>query len=116
MPIEVTARHIQVTDGVQAYAHEKAEALMAAFPRIEHVHWILDTERHDKVAELVIQGKNHIRVDATETSDNIRASIDGAWLKAEKQMRKLRQKIKDHKGPVKPAKESRTEGERGEEA
>lgn len=96
MSIEVTARHMSAP-GAKEYAYEKAEGLVDQFPRIEHVHVILDVEKHRYEAEIVIQAKNHIRVEAKETTDDMWAAIDVAVDRAERQLRKLRDKIQDHR-------------------
>ncbi len=96
MSIEITVRHINAS-GIQEYAREKGEALAEAFPRIEHVHIILDVEKHRHVAECIVQAKRHVHVEASETSDNFRTAIDVAVEKAEKQLRKLEDRIQDHR-------------------
>jgi ribosomal subunit interface protein len=111
MSIEVTARHIDVGEEWQTYARGKAEALMAEFPKTEHVHVILDYFRHRFVAEVVAQSKKHVRVEAAETTDNMRMSIDSAFEKVEKQLRKVMDKVHDHKVVMKHAEAQRTRGE-----
>lgn len=108
MSIEVTARHMNGAEAAKAYAQERSEKLMVMFPRVEHVHVILDVEKHRHEAEVVVQAKNHIHVEAAESSDDMANSIDVAFERAEKQLRKLRQKIQDHR--VKPGElEEKTE-------
>ncbi len=97
MSVEVTVRHTTAS-GIQGYANEKAEGLMAEFPRIEHVHIILDVEKHRHVAECIIQAKKHVHVEASETSDNFKSSIDIAVERAERQLRKLEDRIQEHRG------------------
>ena len=103
MSIEVTARHMKARGSVQEYARSRAEEICSNFPRVEHVHVILDIEKRNHVAHAVVQAKNHIRVEAAETSENLRMAIDGAVDKVEKQLRKLRDKIQDHKGATNSA-------------
>lgn len=100
MSIEITARHMDGAPEAKTYAEEKAEKLMELFPRVEHIHVILDVEKHRQEAEIVVQAKNRIRVEASETSDDLINSVDVAFERAEKQLRKLREKIQDHR--VKP--------------
>jgi putative sigma-54 modulation protein len=95
MPVEVTIRHMQLPDATQTYARAKADELMEVFPRIEHVHVIIDHEKRDCVASLVIQARNHIRIDAEGTSETPRQAIDEAVEKAGKQLRKLRDKVQE---------------------
>ena len=100
MSIEITARHMNSTPEAKAYAQEKSEKLMELFPRIEHIHVIMDVEKHRQEAEVVVQAKNHVHVEASETSDDLVNSLDVAFERAERQLRKLREKVQDHR--VKP--------------
>ena len=97
MGVEVTARHMHDIGDIQGFAREKGEELVAEFARVEHVHIILDREKHRCKAEVVVQAKNHIRIEAEETSDNMRGSITSAVTRAEKQLRRLRDKILEHR-------------------
>ena len=97
MHINVTGRHMDITDAIRDYATQRVEQELGDFPRIESVHAILSVEKYRHKAEIVVQAKNHIRVDAREESEDMYASIDTAVDKAEKQLRRLRDKIQDHK-------------------
>jgi putative sigma-54 modulation protein len=97
MSIEVTIRHMNVPEAIQTYVNEKMEALAESFPRIEHIHVILDHEKRSHVAEIVVKARNHIHIEAEESSDNLRAAIDVATEKAERQLRKLRDKVQEHR-------------------
>jgi putative sigma-54 modulation protein len=112
MSIEVTARHMHATDGLQDYAHRKAEEFLEDFPIIEHIHVILDIEKHRKrhIAEVVFRVKRHGSLEAAGASDNLRASIDMAFEKAQKQAGKLRDKIQDHKSAMKKGESRRVQG------
>lgn len=100
MSVEITARHLNISPILQAYARKRAEALLAEFPKTEFVHVILDSERHNYIAEVVAQHKGMAQVKARETSEDMIAAIDAAALKAEKQIRKRHQKlISTHRKP-----------------
>ena len=102
MPIEITSRHMQNTGDMQKFSKEKAQDLLDEFSRIEHIHVILDQEKHRSSAEVIVQAKNHIRLEAEDSSDNMHASITSAFLRAEKQLRKLRDKVMDHRPKGEP--------------
>ena len=99
MAIDITSRHIDVDADIKAHAHDKAEKIAEEFPRVESVHVILDGQKHLQIAEIVVQAKNHLRVEASETSDDLYKAIDIASDRVERQLRKARQKIQDHRGP-----------------
>lgn len=93
MSVEVTVRHVGIDKKLQEYARDKGDALREEFPRVEYVHVIIDKAKHLQVAEVIVQGKNHVRVDATESCDQLKASIDMAFDKVERQLRKARDKV-----------------------
>jgi len=96
MQVSITGRNISVTDNVKAHVNDKLERCLGVFPRIETVHVILDTEKYDSLSEIVIQGSNHIRLTATERSENLFDAIDRSIEHAERQMRKQRDKVQNH--------------------
>ena len=110
MSIEVTTRHMPGQEDVQAYAERRAGELKDAFPGCEHIHVILDHEKHLFNAEVVIQAGHHVRIEAKESLDNMRASIDGAIDKAERQYRRLMDKVKDHHSAMKYEEKRRDSG------
>ncbi len=111
MSIEVTTRHMHGTDDLQEYAESRATELRDAFPGCEHVHVILDHEKHLFNAEVVIQAGHHVRIEAKESLDNMRAAIDGAIDKAERQYRRLMDKVKDHHSAMKYEESKKTRGD-----
>lgn len=96
MQLSITGRHVTVTDNVKAHVNEKIERCLGMFPRIETARVILDMEKRDYVSEIVIQAANHIRISATEKSENLYDAIDRSIEHAERQLRKQRDKVQDH--------------------
>jgi ribosomal subunit interface protein len=101
MSVEVTTRHMDEKKEEQEYAREKGEGLMASFSGVEHIHIVLDVEKYLFEAEVIVQARKHVRVEATESSDNLRASIDAAFAKVEKQLRRVNDKAHDHRSRTK---------------
>lgn len=97
MAIEITGRHIDITDAVKAHAQARAERLRNEFSTIENIHVILDGEKYRQIAEVVVQAKNHLRIEASETSDDMIKSIDTAMGRTERQLLKAHEKIRDHR-------------------
>ncbi|MFT5122762.1 MAG: putative sigma-54 modulation protein [Candidatus Omnitrophota bacterium] len=97
MKVNITCRHMEVTPALRDHAQQAVENALAEFPRIEHVHLIMDVEKYRHFAEVVVQAKNHIRVEGKEESDDMYFSIESALGKAQKQLRKHRDKIQNHK-------------------
>ena len=98
MSVVVTARHMQdLSATVQDYARSKGEALEQAFSKVEHVRVILDREKHLNRAEVIVQAKNHNRVEAEHASENIRTSIDAAFDRVERQLRRFQEKVRERR-------------------
>lgn len=88
MSIEVTIRHLDTDESLKAYAESRAEKLIEQFPKVESVHVIIDVQRHLYEAEFVVQQKGLTAVGAKEHASNVRAVVDTAAARAEKQLRK----------------------------
>ena len=97
MQINVTGRHLDITDAIRDHIHNKLTHAFHDFPRVLHVHVILDVQKHRQLAELVVQAANHVDVEATAESDDLYVSIDGAIDRAAKQLRRRRDRVQDHK-------------------
>lgn len=110
MPVEVTARYRGVTEDVQKYARDRGQAIAEEFPKIEHIHIILNMEKHLSIAEVTVQASNHVRVEAEEAGENMRASIDAAMEKASRQLRKHREKVRNYRAAKKHSEAERTGG------
>ena len=122
MPVEITARHMDASDRLQSYAREKADTLVENFPRVQNVHIILDVEKHNSIARILISAKNNVHAESEERADNMRVAIDLAVDKVERQLRRQRDKVQDHKVVMKREEMGRTratdrvDDERGPEA
>jgi ribosomal subunit interface protein len=97
MSVDVTTRHMESKEEERDYAQEKGDEMMASFPGVEHIHVVLDVVKYLFETEVIVQASKHVRVEATESSDNLRTSIDAAFGKVEKQLRKVSDKAHDHR-------------------
>jgi putative sigma-54 modulation protein len=95
MSIEVTGRHISITDSMRDYATQKAEKTVATFRQIEKVHIILDVQKYRQIAEVVIQGQQSFRFEAQEVSDDMYASIDLVMDIVDRHLQKVHGKVVD---------------------
>jgi len=105
---------VDITSAIREYAEGKVSDALQLFPRVESVHVILSVEKYRHRAEVVVQGAGHVRVDAHDEGDDMYASIDAAAEKAAKQLRKLRDRVHDHKG-AEPLAEAEVKASKKEE-
>ena len=101
MAIEITGRHVDVTDSMRDYAEKRLAKLTAEFDRVDKIHMILDIQKFTHTAEVVVHARRHIMLEAKEKSENMYASIDLVVDKIEKQLRKSIDKRVEHKGESK---------------
>lgn len=91
----VTGRHILVTDAIKAYAIEKLSKIERFSPRLIDVEFILEVQRAEHRAEIIMQF-NDVKIVSHATTDDMYASIDLAVEKIQSQIRRYKSKIQDH--------------------
>lgn len=95
MQVHITGRKIEITAGIREHVYDKVTRTLIDFPRVEDVRVILELHKLGHSAEVLVQGKD-LHVEATAESDTMYASIDQALEKAERRLRKLREKAQSH--------------------
>ncbi len=96
--INITTRHIDnLSDTVKDHVHAKLNVFFQEYPRIEYIHVILDVQKFRQIAEVVVQAKDHVRIEAKEVTDDMIKSIDSVVDKVDRQLRRSREKTVDHK-------------------
>jgi len=98
LEINITGKHFEITENVREYASDRIGRLTKYFDGIKRVETILSTEGDKKLAELVmslVRGKVQI---AHASADTIYAAIDEAHDRAEKQLTRFKEKIRDRRG------------------
>ena len=103
MAIEITGRHVEVTESIREYARKRLDRVAREFPRVDTIHMILDVQRYLRIAEVIVHARRHIRLEAREESEDMYASIDTVVDKIVKQLRRTVDKKNAHKAHAKPA-------------
>ena len=96
--LDVTFRNIDSSEPLKDYAREKVERVTKYIDRPMEAHVVLFAERHEMHADIVIhvhQADLVLRGKAKEP--DMYASIDGAVDKIERQLRRYKEKLKNHK-------------------
>jgi len=92
MSIEVTVRHLDISDTLHQFAHDKSEKLIEKFPVIEFVRVVLDKDGPFYTAAIAIQGGHNSTVESNDKEADMMAAITAAFDKAEAQLRKHAQR------------------------
>ena len=95
MQVHITGRHVEISDGIREHIYDKVERTLIDCPHVEDVRIVLELQKLLHSVEVLVQGKN-IHVEGKASSENMYTSIDEALEKAERQLRKLNEKVKDH--------------------
>jgi putative sigma-54 modulation protein len=104
MNLSVTFRHMEATDAIKDYARDKLEKIKRYFPDPITAHVVLSTERgYQHVADVVITLHNGILIKGTEATEDMYSSIDLVMAKIERQVRRYKERIRDHKPHTGPA-------------
>ena len=99
MQLSTTFRHMEASSAVREYAEEKLEKIRKYFHRGPlAAHAVFSVERnHNHTAEFSLTLPSGLAVVAHETTEDMYSSIDLAVARIERQVRKWKDKIRDHK-------------------
>ena len=96
MQVTVTFRHMDSTEALRSYAEEKSERFAKYLVEPAEIHWFLSVEKIRHTAEATIAAKD-VSIKACEVAEDMYSAIDMALEKLEKQVRKHKEKVKNHK-------------------
>ncbi|HJZ86410.1 MAG TPA: ribosome-associated translation inhibitor RaiA [Polyangia bacterium] len=98
MNLSVTFRHMEATDAIRDYAREKLEKIRKYFPDPITAHVVLQAERgYQHLVDVVITLHNGIVLKGREATEDMYSSIDLVMAKIERQVRRYKDRIRDHK-------------------
>ncbi|MBS3733763.1 MAG: ribosome-associated translation inhibitor RaiA [Phycisphaerae bacterium] len=99
MNVEIKARHMDVTDAIRDYGETKLAKLPRFYNKIQSMEMILDFEAEKALAEVVVTAKRKATFVGSERNDDMYAAIDQAVHKVEQQIRRHKDRVRDHQGP-----------------
>jgi putative sigma-54 modulation protein len=99
MQLSTTFRHMDASGAVREYAADKLDKIKKYFNKDPiSAHAVFSVERgFNHVADINITLPNGIVINAKETTEDMYSSIDLAAARIERQVRKWKEKIRDHK-------------------
>lgn len=97
MKVTITGRHFELSDGIREYANEKIEKLERILDSITEVEVLLKGEDRSFHCEFIIHVANKPNVVIDVAHDSMYAAIDLAIDKAQRQVRKHKEKTQDHR-------------------
>ena len=95
MQLDVTGRHVDVSESLKAYVETKFQRLERHFEHINNTHVILSVEKDRQKAEATVH-VNRGNLFADEEKEDMYAAIDGLIDKLDRQLKKHKEKLTDH--------------------
>ncbi len=98
MQLDVTFRNIESSEALKAYAREKVERVNKYVDRPMEAHVVLSSERHEMHADIRIHvHQSDLTLRGKAKEEDMYASVDVAMDKIERQLRRYKEKLKNHK-------------------
>ncbi|MGR9100116.1 MAG: ribosome hibernation-promoting factor, HPF/YfiA family [Gammaproteobacteria bacterium] len=96
MQISVTGHHLEVSEPLKAYVQSKFEKLERHFDHVTDVHVILSVAKVDQKAEATVQISG-AKLFAEDHQEDMYAAIDGLVDKLDRQIKKHKEKVTNHR-------------------
>ncbi|MEO0481724.1 MAG: ribosome-associated translation inhibitor RaiA [Planctomycetota bacterium] len=96
--IEISSRHGHVSPRMEEYATKKAEKLLRFNDQVSRIEVVVDGPHEAPDIEMVVHLDNHDHLVARDRNGHFGAAMDGVAHKMERQLKKLKEKLKHHKG------------------
>jgi len=98
--INISTRHGQLGEATREKISAKVEKLARYFERLTSVQVTVDLDDEQApLVELLVSAEHKREFVASERSESLLASLDGALHKVEQQIKKYKEKLQGHRGP-----------------
>ena len=98
MNIVVEARHMEVTDAIRRYIESKAAKLSRYYDNIRSAEVVLGMEADQPMMEIIVQAGRKTAFVASARDEDMYACIDRCLHKVIEQLRRYKDRVRDHKG------------------
>lgn len=96
MDVTFTGKKLSVTAGIKDHIREKLARLEKYSPRLVESHVILKKEKYLYETEITLLASRFYAYGKGASKENIYTAIDQAYARIEKQLKRYREKVKDH--------------------
>ena len=96
MDIRFQGVNLTVTEGMKEHLREKLVKFERYAKKLVDSHVVLKKEKYRFIAEITLLGKNMRTYGEGNSKENVFTAMDQAYVKVEKQLKKFREKVKDH--------------------
>jgi len=114
MQLSVSFRNLDPSDHLKNYAETRLTRIKKYMEEPIEVHVVLSVQKFRHTADVTINA-NGIKIKAQEETGDLYSAIDLVMDKIEKQIKRQREKLKEHKTELRPRSEEEEEALPGEE-
>lgn len=103
MDVQVSGKHVEVTDAIREYAERKVSRLPRYFDRIQEIVVVLEQhqQHHRKYGvEILLHIEHHDPVVASHIDEDLYKAIDQSADKVERQLTDLKERLRNRKHNV----------------
>jgi putative sigma-54 modulation protein len=86
LKIQLTGRHVEVTDAMKSFVEEKIYTLSKYFHALLKAHVLMEVQNYNHKCEINLHGR-HLNLNASETTKNMYEAISKCVEKLENQLR-----------------------------
>ena len=103
MQLNVTFRHMEPTDALKEYVRSRMDKIKKYFPDPISCNVVMSAERHNHKVDVSVHLHNGFRIAGHESTENMYSSIDMVSTKIERQVRRYKDKLREHKVRDRPS-------------
>jgi putative sigma-54 modulation protein len=94
----ISARHGHLSQPTQDRIKEKVEVVRKFFDRVTAISVTVDLEHQERaILEIRVRAEHHDEFVALAEADTVFAALDGAIEKMENQLRRFKERLKEHR-------------------
>lgn len=97
MQIKISVRHGQISEETQRFIEEKTEKLLHFFQRLTMIEVTIDMNEEVRLVEILVNAEHKHDFVARERHREVLTAVDMVVAKLEKQIRRYKEKIQDHR-------------------
>ena len=97
MQIKISARHGHLNDETQAFIRDKASKLLHFFDRLMMIEVVVNLNEEGHQVEFLVSAEHKHDFVASARATEVLTAVDLVLEKLEKQVRKYKEKIQDHR-------------------
>ncbi len=97
MQINVTGKHLEITEAIDSYVRKKCERLVRIFEKVQSIDCVIEKENHGFHVEFIVDVEHHDDFIVNQRHDDLYAAIDLAVDKEARVLSDEHRRQQDHK-------------------